>query len=596
MTREGEATMRSKFRQAALLGLSAGLLATGPVSGQPAPEPAAVPARTAPPSDDSAFAPAPDIRLPPLPPLPPAPRLTAAEYRDGAFKAAQWAFRSEAALALDQLAARFAGGGAAVGRLESELQDLVRQQKAAERALTESLGRRGPEAAAQRSQLRTRFDQLGDRIAAKSAQIEQEFPAYSELLRPRAYGLDEIQALLRSDEALLLIATAEDATYLFAVSRDGYDWYRSPKLARSRLDAVVAGLRQGLAGDSNPVGFDRALAQELYEGLIVPAAPIIADKPVLMTVTSGALATLPLNLLPATGEGGVEWLAERHVLATLPSVSSLVAARCLLVETARRAAGCPTRLRPGTGGAPLRRAGPVLAAAGAPALIGKRVERRRGSPRIAEAAGVGLLADPDRLRALPFLDGSLEELQALKRRFGPKAPVLMKEQATEAAVKETAEFETARYVVFSTHGLLAGRAGIYGEPGLVFTPPPRGQEDQRDDGFLTASEVARMRFQAEFVVLSACNTASSSGDPGGEGLSGLARAFFFAGARSLLVSHWEVDDEATFQLMTAAFAELDRPGVSRGRAFQRAMAIVREDDRFNHPRFWAAFTLVGDPS
>jgi CHAT domain-containing protein len=136
-----------------------------------------------------------------------------------------------------------------------------------------------------------------------------------------------------------------------------------------------------------------------------------------------------------------------------------------------------------------------------------------------------------------------------------------------------------------------------GEPGLVLTPPAEASE--ADDGYLSASEAAQLRLNADFVVLSACNTAAADGRPGAEGLSGLARAFFYAGARSILVSHWEVSDAATAALILDTFAELDARGGAdpavRARALQAAMRKVRADPRWSHPAYWAAFTLVGEP-
>jgi CHAT domain-containing protein len=211
-------------------------------------------------------------------------------------------------------------------------------------------------------------------------------------------------------------------------------------------------------------------------------------------------------------------------------------------------------------------------------------------------AGQIRLADPNLLRRLESLPGALAELRALAGRYGERAEVMVEGGATEAAVKASAAIRSARYVVFSTHGLLAGQAGVPGEPGLVFTPPA-GEASETDDGFLSASEVAQMRFAAELVVLSACNTAAGGGRYGGEGLSGLARAFFFAGARAILVSHWSVSDLATSELIAGAFGALDQDRtLSRGVAIQRAMQQVRADPRLRSPRYWAAFTLVGDPS
>jgi CHAT domain-containing protein len=114
---------------------------------------------------------------------------------------------------------------------------------------------------------------------------------------------------------------------------------------------------------------------------------------------------------------------------------------------------------------------------------------------------------------------------------------------------------------------------------------------------LTASRVAKLTLDADWAVLSACNTAA--GDrPGAEGLSGLARAFFYAGARALLVSHWPVDSEAAVKLTTAAFSELARnPAIGRAEALRRSMQKLIADQssaRHSVPAVWAAFVLVGE--
>ena len=117
-----------------------------------------------------------------------------------------------------------------------------------------------------------------------------------------------------------------------------------------------------------------------------------------------------------------------------------------------------------------------------------------------------------------------------------------------------------------------------------------------DDGLLTASEIAQLNLNADWVVLSACNTAAEE-KPGAEPLSGLARAFFYAGARSLLVSHWEVDDEATATLMTGIFVQMkNNPKLSHGEALRQSMLAMINNAKTEHPYFWAPFVVVGEPA
>ena len=125
------------------------------------------------------------------------------------------------------------------------------------------------------------------------------------------------------------------------------------------------------------------------------------------------------------------------------------------------------------------------------------------------------------------------------------------------------------------------------------TPPAAATE--LDDGYLTASEIATLKIDADWVILSACNTAGA-GSANAESLSGMARAFFYAGARSLLVSHWPVNSDATVELITKTFAALQTdPRIGRAEALRRSMvALISKGDTYVHPEIWAPFVLVGE--
>jgi CHAT domain-containing protein len=159
-------------------------------------------------------------------------------------------------------------------------------------------------------------------------------------------------------------------------------------------------------------------------------------------------------------------------------------------------------------------------------------------------------------------------------------------------------------VHFATHGLVAAETESFtkslAEPALLLTPP--GVASEEDDGLLTASEVAQLDLNAEWVILSACNTAGAGDTVGAEALSGLARAFFYAGARALLVSHWYVDSDGAVKLTTRAITELQGdPNIGRAEALRRAMlALMADTSRAPdwipaaHPAVWAPFVVVGE--
>ena len=173
--------------------------------------------------------------------------------------------------------------------------------------------------------------------------------------------------------------------------------------------------------------------------------------------------------------------------------------------------------------------------------------------------------------------------------------VYLRERATEKLARSI-DLSRFRVLAFATHGLIAGDIKGLAEPALVMTPPEVGSE--QNDGLLTASEIALLDLDADWVILSACNTAAADGTPGGEGLSGLAKAFFFAGARALLVSHWSVASDATVKLTTGMLGALAKdPAIGRAESLRRAMLALMADAEkpyYAHPMFWAPFVVVGE--
>jgi len=266
----------------------------------------------------------------------------------------------------------------------------------------------------------------------------------------------------------------------------------------------------------------------------------------------------------------VAWLAKKYAVTTLPSVGSLRALRAF-------AKGEPGR-------------DPFLGF-GDPVLQGGGDARRR---TVAALYSRGAVADASEVRKLARLPETADELKAIAATLrAPADRVRLGAAATERAVKE-ADLARHRTLAFATHGLMAGEFKGLAEPALVLTPPEKGNE--LDDGLLTAGEISQLKLNADWVILSACNTAAPDGTPGAEGLSGLAKAFFYAGARSLLVSHWAVSSEASVALTTKMFEEAGK-GAQKAEALRRsALALMSTPGKphFAHPAFWAPFVVVGE--
>jgi CHAT domain-containing protein len=229
-----------------------------------------------------------------------------------------------------------------------------------------------------------------------------------------------------------------------------------------------------------------------------------------------------------------------------------------------------------------------------PSSEGKRAAVRSVQPY--QTYYNGTAVDIDRLRTgLPALPETADELRAVARELGATDnDVKLGSAATVTNVRAT-PLEQYRVIEFATHGLVAGEVNGLSEPALVLSLPDRPTSE--DDGLLTASRIAKLRLDADWAVLSACNTAAGD-KPGAEGLSGLARAFFYAGARALLVSHWPVESDAAVKLTTGAFTELRKnPEIGRTEALRRSMRALiadRSSARNADPSVWAPFVLVGE--
>jgi CHAT domain-containing protein len=208
---------------------------------------------------------------------------------------------------------------------------------------------------------------------------------------------------------------------------------------------------------------------------------------------------------------------------------------------------------------------------------------------------------PSLAENLPQLPSTKDEVQAIAKALQVDASdIKLGLDATVTAVKNV-KLDQYRIVYFATHGLVAGDLEKFAkgkiEPALALSIPDKLTDF--DDGLLSASEVAQLKLNADWVVLSACNTAAEE-NPGAEALSGLARAFFYAGAHSMLVSHWEIDDETTANLMTKIFLLMrDNPKLSHGEALQQSILAIIDSatlDEDLNPRLWAAFVVVGEPA
>lgn len=464
----------------------------------------------------------------------------------------------------------------------------------------------------------------GDRFIASRTELEtinqrlqSEFPAYFSFIQPAALSVADTMRLLAPDEALVMLVPDGRQTHVFAINHEGYKWvaatHASPGL-EFQIQRLLWDLGAGVAVDpqteirwANEDGgrfpYHRRIAWQLYRELIEPLSGILHGRKHLFFVQGGALSSLPMSVLVTRAPAGDDddpealrntaWLVDDYAISILPSVQALALIRGAV---------------PDGGGAQRQR----FIGFGDPLLQGRSLARGNGRMRSPPAQAVFSTAapgsfrpqDPEvditRLRSMNRLPGTARELNDISQIFGPReSEIFLADAATETKVKQTA-FNDASVVAFATHGILAGEIGGATEPGLVMTPPE--EPSATDDGYLSSSEIAALRMPADWVILSACNTAGNDGLEGAPGLSGLARSFLYAGARSLLVSHWPVRDDVAARLTVDAIRrQRESPLHNAADAVRASMLAIRNDrsrdaypDSFAHPNAWAPFSLIGE--
>lgn len=417
--------------------------------------------------------------------------------------------------------------------------------------------------------LEVEWQAINAKIADLERQVQAAAPRYNQIL-DAPVAADRLAAALEQGEALAEVVVGPEGAVGFFVDADGLVAYLI-NLTEAEAKATVARLRAPFdASKFDP--YDIRGAHELFLTLFGPARDRLAKADHLIVVPSGPLLSLPAGVLvedaPTVDAGNpdytqVAWLARRHALTLAPSVQSFFNLR----TTAQ-----PSRAR-----RPFIGFGDFIPARDADAVLALR-----GLPE-------GCRKDVMMVSGAPALPNTAAELRAVAHALGTGERLVLGEAFSEDGVK-TADLGNYRVVYFATHGLLPHELNCWNEPSLVTSKPPA----EKDDGLLTASEVMDLKLDADLVVLSACNTGGPGIETGGESLSGLARAFFYAGARSMLVTHWRIPDAPTVELMVSTFEQVGAGNVAPAEAMRRSQVRFIENPSLAHPLNWGAFTLVGD--
>lgn len=395
-----------------------------------------------------------------------------------------------------------------------------------------------------------------------STALEKEVPDYKKLTQPSPLSIDQAMGELAPNEALLLPVSLDDRLLVVNLTKKGLGFDVAP-IGSMALKTYIEGVLLSLNPHRHTEDFDqtgaRALGQAIFTKKTLTQLKGIDE---LSVMGAGHIMRLPLSMMILSNPGTKPLYAiDRFGF----SVKTTLVSRPLSEKKVSGFAGI-----------------------GAPLLEGQATFGALPSTETFYRGGVLVT---DLIRRLPQLPLAQSELEQLKKAFDEKESLLLTgRDATETKVKTT-ELLGYEVIAFATHGLKGGNISTLNEPSLVLTPPLEASLD--DDGLLSASEVAGLKLNARWVILSACDSASGR-EASGPVYSGLAQGFMQAGAQNLLVSLWPVRDDVAYRLSIDTLNNYKK-GLSKPQALRKAMLELKKNKKIPkaaHPAIWAPFSLI----
>ncbi len=508
-----------------------------------------------------------------------------------AFSVAQLVDSPVVSTAIHQLAARVSAGDQELSAYTRDQQDLSERQVRLRAQLMEETRKRDKNRSQDKEDaIEKEIHQLRSKSEERELTIQDRFPKYAQLVARKPVDALRIGEILHPDEGLLYFSHVGDKGYTFLLHQ-GRLKLHVVNLSQRELKQRVARLRRGLSLEEGKVRpFNIALAHALYRDLVGSLLDNPGPIRRLVVVPTGPLLSLPPDVLVSAApgpQGKTAWLARQFSILVVPEVRSLMGLR-------------------GMGQSPPAASGflgvgnPRFAAHAAGAAPEKRI-----SDDSAKQRGLKIVPSPPKTAADPCAENwdvraqvaqlmplpeSADEIRAMSAALGAgKDTLLLGEKATKSELRK-AGLEAKDIIAFATHGLLPEDLYCENEPSIALAPGPPG--DAQDDGLLRSSEIAMLRLNASLIILSACNTAGADGQLGGETLSGLVRAFFYAGARNVLATHWPIASQPTVEL-TTGMVRKRALGLNWADALRDSKLRMMDNPATSHPFFWGAFSLVG---
>ncbi|HKN81952.1 MAG TPA: CHAT domain-containing tetratricopeptide repeat protein, partial [Pyrinomonadaceae bacterium] len=427
--------------------------------------------------------------------------------------------------------------------------------------------------------LEARYQQLKADHDQLLAEIQARNPGYEHKLRPTAWELSKIQQqIMRDDDTVLLeYSLGSEKSYLWTLTRAGLNVHELPD--EEKIGKVASRVRELLKATPSP-NTDAELttaAQELAQMILWPAAKDL-NRQRIIVVADGILNYIPFQILPSSA--GNEPLVASSEIVNAPSASIL---GVLQLEAAQRQPAANLLAAFGD---------PVFAANGAETKQGKNGESVLAQARLRSALRDTQLKNETAVfSSVGPLFYAKHELDSLRQLVGEKALIVTDYAATRDQFLKT---DLTQYSILHlvTHGYFDPK--LPESSGLLLSNIDRDGKPLQ--GFVGLKDIYELRAPVLLVVLSACQTALGD-DVRGEGLLGVTRGFMYAGASSVVASLWQVDDEATAELMKLFYSNMLEHGMKPGEALRAAQNSIRQrPDRpdWHSPYFWAAFTIQGE--
>lgn len=445
--------------------------------------------------------------------------------------------------------------------------------------------RRNPQVLAQ---MRERLHEIDKERREYKAQIQKSYPEYFQLIQPKSPNTQDIAKQLQPDELFVAIIPLEDKTYVWAINAQGQVKFQAANLSEMDLKKLVTQTRKTLdvaeQGARAPQ-FDVASSYKIYKEILAPFDEELKTTKHLIVSTSGSLAQLPFAVLPRKPDvASPAWLIRDVAISHVPTANGWLALKRLnkqpVAPQPMLAWGDPA-FDPNAG------ANTASGSTVRSVAVTRSIEGGQGS--IMDAATYVAYS---KIPPLPETRDEVLRLASILQ-ADPQRDLILGQEATRGSVlKQSASGNMAKkqVVVFATHGLLAGDLPQLNQPALAMA----STKDPKESPLLTLEDVLGLRLNADWVVLSACNTAGADGRAE-EALSGLARGFFYAGSRSLLVTHWAVESVSAMNLTTKTFAAYKQDTqIRRAEALRQAMLETMKTANFAHPTYWAPYALVGE--